>query len=586
MTTKITDVQQDDGSATPDLSALADRLVAAARTQGVELTGPGGLLTGLTKQVLETALDVELSEHLGHDRGERSGSGNVRNGSSQKTVRTDVGEVRLTVPRDRAGTFTPAVVPKHSRRLAGFDDAVLSLYAKGMTTGDIANHLADIYGTEVSRDLVSRVTDAVVEQMQQWQSRPLDHSKGDTAEIDTTGNRNLVDAAGRAGIRRFVLTSILTCDQTQQVPHFWHKKLAEDRLQERGVAYVSLRPGAFLGAVTQMGRRPVRQGTADVVRVADDPAHLRPHGASRGPPVSETRDPHTARGLDLGGAMLAVVALAASTWALTEAGPRGWTDTAVLVAGAVTVGASAAFVRRMRHTRDPLVPPSLFRDRTFTVVNLATVLLYGSLGVSFFLVAYQLQVAVGWSALEAGSALLPATVLMFVLSAASGSLAQRIGPRLQLTVGPLLAGAGLLLLARIGPDASWAADVLPGALVFGLGLVTFVAPLTATVMAAADPDHVSVASGVNNAVARAASLGALAVVPVISGLSVASGPAQVTDAYQVAMVIAACAAAAAGPLAFLGLGRAASAPRTTRRMHCAVDGPPLQPDPQRCPMVP
>jgi hypothetical protein len=105
-------------------------------------------------------------------------------------------------------------------------------------------------------------------------------------------------------------------------------------------------------------------------------------------------------------------------------------------------------------------------------------------------------------------------------------------------------------------------------------------------MAAADPDHVSVASGVNNAAARAASLGALAVVPVISGLSVASGPAQVTDAYQVAMVIAACAAAAAGPLAFLGLGRAASAPRTTRRMHCAVDGPPLQPDPQRCPMVP
>jgi transposase-like protein len=140
----------------------------------VELTGPGGLLTGLTKQVLETALVVELSEHLGHEHGERSGTGNVRNGSTGKTVRTDVGEVRLSVPRDRAGTFAPAVVPKHSRRLAGFDDAVLSLYAKGMTTGDIANHLADIYGTEVSRDLVSRVTDAVIEDMQQWQSRPLD----------------------------------------------------------------------------------------------------------------------------------------------------------------------------------------------------------------------------------------------------------------------------------------------------------------------------------------------------------------------------------------------------------------------------
>ena len=174
MTTRITDMQRDAGSGQPDLSVLAVQLVAAARRQGVELTGPGGLLAGLTKQVLETALDVELSEHLGHDRGERSGSGNVRNGSTQKTVRTDVGDVRISVPRDRAATFTPAVVPKHTRRLAGFDDAVLSLYAKGMTTGDIANHLADIYGTEVSRDLVSRVTDAAIEQMQQWQSRPLD----------------------------------------------------------------------------------------------------------------------------------------------------------------------------------------------------------------------------------------------------------------------------------------------------------------------------------------------------------------------------------------------------------------------------
>ena len=174
MTTNITDVRGEPWSPAPDLSALAEQLVAAARTQGVELTGPGGLLTGLTRQVLETALDVELVEHLGHERGERSGSGNVRNGSSAKTVRTDVGEVRISVPRDRAGTFSPVVVPKHTRRLAGFDDAVLSLYAKGMTTGDITNHLADIYGSEVSRDLVSRVTDAVIEDMQQWQSRPLD----------------------------------------------------------------------------------------------------------------------------------------------------------------------------------------------------------------------------------------------------------------------------------------------------------------------------------------------------------------------------------------------------------------------------
>jgi putative transposase len=111
---------------------------------------------------------------LSSDRHERSGGGNVRKGSTRKTVRTDVGHVRITVPRDRDGSFNPAVVPKHSRRLSGFDDAVLSLYAKGLTTGEIANHLADVYGSEVSRDLVSRVTDAVVEQMLEWQNRPLD----------------------------------------------------------------------------------------------------------------------------------------------------------------------------------------------------------------------------------------------------------------------------------------------------------------------------------------------------------------------------------------------------------------------------
>lgn len=172
MTTEITEDERRPAVEPP--AGLAEQLVAAARAQGLALTGPGGLLTGLTKQVLETALEVEMAEHLGHDRGERSANGNLRNGSSAKTVRTDIGDVRIAVPRDRAGTFIPAVVPKHARRLAGFDDAVLSLYAKGMTTGDIANHLADVYGTEVSRDLVSRVTDAVVEQMQQWQSRPLD----------------------------------------------------------------------------------------------------------------------------------------------------------------------------------------------------------------------------------------------------------------------------------------------------------------------------------------------------------------------------------------------------------------------------
>ena len=292
--------------------------------------------------------------------------------------------------------------------------------------------------------------------------------------------------------------------------------------------------------------------------------------------IPETRDPKARRSLDFTGALLAVVGLAASTWALTEAGPRGWTDTSVLVMGAFAIAAIVAFVWRTLHNDDPLVPPALFRDRTFTVVNLQTVLLYSALGVSFFLVSYELQVATGWSALKAGIALLPATGLMLLLSAASGSLAQRIGPRVQLTVGPLLAATGLLLLTRIGERASWVTDVLPGAIVFGLGLVTFVAPLSATVMAAADPNHVSVASGVNNAIARAANLSALAVVPVVSGLSSASQPAQVTHAFRLALIITASVAACAGPLALLGLSPRVRAPCTARRLQCAVDGAPLQ----------
>jgi EmrB/QacA subfamily drug resistance transporter len=293
--------------------------------------------------------------------------------------------------------------------------------------------------------------------------------------------------------------------------------------------------------------------------------------------VPETRDHHAGeRRLDLVGAALAVVGLAAGTWTLTEAGPKGWGATEVLFAGALGIAAIAAFVWHVLHTGDPLVPPALFANRTFTVVNLATVPLYGALGVAFFLVAYELQVAAGWTALEAGLALLPVTILMLLFSAMSGSIAQKIGPRIQLTVGPLLAGIGLLLLTRIGTDASWVSDVLPGALVFGLGLVVFVAPLTATVMAAADADHVSVASGVNNAVARTASLAAVALVPAISGLSVASGAVEVTNAFHLGMVVTAIAAVVAAPVAFFGLKPRAKVAHTDRRVHCSLDGTPFE----------
>jgi putative transposase len=164
-----------DAVSTVGLDELAEELVAQARESGIALTGPGGLLSGFTARVLQTALETELTEHLGHEHGGVPGpGGNVRNGHSAKTVKTEVGEVQVRVPRDRAGTFDPVLVPKHVRRLAGFDEQVISLYAKGMTTGDIVAHLQDMYGSQVSKDLVSRVTDAVVADLAEWANRPLD----------------------------------------------------------------------------------------------------------------------------------------------------------------------------------------------------------------------------------------------------------------------------------------------------------------------------------------------------------------------------------------------------------------------------
>jgi putative transposase len=156
--------------------ALAQELVERARTEGVDLVGPGGLLTDLTKTVLETALEAELDEHLGYPKHAVEGrnSGNSRNGSRAKTVLTEVGEVELEVPRDRDGSFEPKIVRKRQRRMSGVDELVISLAAKGLTTGEIAAHFADVYGAEVSKDTISRITEAVVEELQAWQSRPLD----------------------------------------------------------------------------------------------------------------------------------------------------------------------------------------------------------------------------------------------------------------------------------------------------------------------------------------------------------------------------------------------------------------------------
>src|SRR5579885_591448 len=156
--------------------AVARELVERAWSEGVELVGPGGLLTGLTKAVLETALEVEMEDRLGYAKHAPEGRdcGNSRNGTRSKTVLTEVGEVDIDVPRDRDGSFEPKIVKKRQRRLSGVDELVISLAAKGLTTGEIAAHFADVYGAEVSRDTISRITDRVLEEMTAWQTRPLD----------------------------------------------------------------------------------------------------------------------------------------------------------------------------------------------------------------------------------------------------------------------------------------------------------------------------------------------------------------------------------------------------------------------------
>jgi transposase-like protein len=159
-----------------DQRQLAEQLLAQAKEQGIELVGPNGLLNQLTKNVLETALDAEMTEHLGYDRHDPAGrgSGNSRNGMRTKTVFTEIGPVDIDVPRDTNSSFEPQIVKKRQRRLTGVDEIVLSLTAKGLTTGEVAAHFADVYGATVSKDTISRITDKVIEEMTEWCNRPLE----------------------------------------------------------------------------------------------------------------------------------------------------------------------------------------------------------------------------------------------------------------------------------------------------------------------------------------------------------------------------------------------------------------------------
>ncbi|MFF6785034.1 DHA2 family efflux MFS transporter permease subunit [Streptomyces sp. NPDC012510] len=279
---------------------------------------------------------------------------------------------------------------------------------------------------------------------------------------------------------------------------------------------------------------------------------------------------------DVLGATLGALSLALVTYALIEAGEGSLAVTVSAVAG---VAAGVAFVHVERRRPDPMMPPEIFASRQFTVVNLVTLCVYAAFGGFFFLVALQLQVVSGYSALGAGTALLPITVLMLLLSSRAGALGERIGPRVPLTVGPLLCAAGMLLALRVGPDASYAADVLPALLVLGLGMVTLVAPLTATVLASVDTEHAGLASGINNAAARAAGLIAVAALPLMAGMGPEAyrSATQFDDAFGTAMIVCAATLVAGAALAYATIRRPApDCHHPECRTHCGVTAPPLE----------
>jgi MFS family permease len=234
--------------------------------------------------------------------------------------------------------------------------------------------------------------------------------------------------------------------------------------------------------------------------------------------VPESSDPGAPRRLDISGALLGVLGLAGLTYASIAFG-RKEAGTTVALTGTIGVLGLVAFTLVERWSTNPLVPPRLFASRQFTVANLFTIAVYAALSVVFFLLVLDLQVVGGYSPLAAGISILPVTAMMLALSARSGAIAQRIGPKVQLIVGPLLAAAGLGLTLRVGPGVSYVTAVLPAVALFGFGLVVFVASLTATVLAATPPEHVGVASAVNNAVARSAGLLGIALLPALTGLT-------------------------------------------------------------------
>src|SRR5215469_15247352 len=309
--------------------------------------------------------------------------------------------------------------------------------------------------------------------------------------------------------------------------------------------------------------------------------------------VPETKDPLAQGRFDVTGAGLAALALAGITYALIEATePTGITG--VIVAAVIGAAAAVAFVvveRRRTRAPDPtppMLPLDVFASRQFTMINVITFLVYGAFGGLLFLLVLQLQVVAGFSPVAAGSALLPVTFFMLLLSARSGALAQRFGPRWLMTGGITGVAIGMALMSRIGAHASYLTDVLPAVIVFGLGLSVTVAPLTATVLASADVRHAGVASGVNNAVARAAGLVAVAGLPAVVGLTSADYHSATAfgSSFRTAMVVCAALLACGAALSALTINNdvlraqpeGTPVPEPECRVNCApVGGPPLEP---------
>jgi predicted MFS family arabinose efflux permease len=226
--------------------------------------------------------------------------------------------------------------------------------------------------------------------------------------------------------------------------------------------------------------------------------------------------------IDLPGALLCALGLAGPVYALIGQPRLGWSDPSVWIPLVAGIGAFVAFISYERRAADPMLPLAVFRSRNFAIGNLVTFVVYAGLGAATFFIALFLQQVAGYTAFQAGLSLLPITLLLVALARRFGALSARIGPRLPMTVGPLVGGLGLLAFARLDERADYVTQVLPASLLFGLGLAITVAPLTATVLQAADRRHAGVASGVNNAIARIAGLLAIAAVGAVVSAQFAS----------------------------------------------------------------